>query len=98
MEEKIKLLIEEPILNAGYILDNVSYEKESGANFLRIVVDKKEDYINVNDCVIINDLLSPILDKIDFIEESYIVDMFKRKRMWIIWILILMNLKKQWIF
>lgn len=80
MEERIKALIEKPIMSAGYILDDVLYEKENGANFLRIIIDKKEDYINVNDCVIVNDLLSPILDKIDFIEESYIVDICSKEK------------------
>lgn len=74
MEEKIKELVESKIVEAGYILDQVVYEKENGLNFLRFFIDKKEDYININDCVIVNDILDPILDEMDLIEDSYIVD------------------------
>jgi len=80
MEERIKNLIEGPITDAGYILDSVSYVKESGNYFLRIVVDKADDYININDCVEINRLLDPVLEKIDFIKESYIVDICSKEK------------------
>ncbi len=80
MIEKIKKLIENPINDAGYILDDVLYLKENNNNFLRIIIDKKERIINVNDCVIVNEVLDPILDKIDFIEESYIVDICSKEK------------------
>ena len=80
MIEKIKKLIENPINDAGYILDDVLYLKENNNNFLRIIIDKKERIINVNDCVIVNEVLNPILDKIDFIEESYIVDICSKEK------------------
>lgn len=80
MEERIKDLIESPIQEAGYILDSVNYVKENGTNFLRIVIDRKDDYININDCVKINGLLDPILDKIDFIDDSYIVDICSKEK------------------
>ena len=80
MEEKVKELIQKPIEEAGYILDSVSFEKENSANFLRIVVDKQNDYININDCVTINNLLDPIFDKIDFIDDSYIVDICSKEK------------------
>lgn len=80
MESKIKEFILKPIEDAGYILDSVHYVKENGTNFLRIIIDKKEDYITVNDCVIVNDLLDPILDKMDLIDDSYIVDICSKEK------------------
>lgn len=80
MEDKIKELILKPIEDANYLLDSVSYVKENGANFLRIVIDKKEDYITVNDCVAVNDLLGPIFDEMDFIKDSYIVDICSKEK------------------
>ena len=80
MEEKIKNLIEQPINDAGYILDSVEYLKENGTYFLRIVVDKENDYININDCVKLNGLLDPVLDTIDFINDSYIVDICSKEK------------------
>ena len=67
MEEKVKNSIEKSLNDAGYILTNVIYEKENGSNFLRIFIDKKNDYINVNDCITVNGIINPILDKLDLI-------------------------------
>ena len=80
MEERVKNLIEKPIEEAGYILDSVTYEKEGSTYFLRIVIDKQNDYININDCVKVNGLLDPILDTIDFIDDSYIVDICSKEK------------------
>lgn len=80
MEEKVKNLIETPIVKAGYLLDSVVYEKENGNYFLRIVIDKKDDYITVNDCVEVNNLLDPILDEMDFLTDSYIVDICSKEK------------------
>ncbi len=80
MIEKIRELIEKPINDAGYILDEVLYLQEHNTNFLRIVIDKKESLINVNDCVKVNEILDPILDNIDFINESYIVDICSKEK------------------
>ena len=80
MEERVKSLIEKPIEEAGYILDSVAYEKEGSTYFLRIVIDKQNDYININDCVKVNGLLDPILDTIDFIDDSYIVDICSKEK------------------
>ena len=79
MIEKIRDLIEKPIIDAGYILDDVMYVQENNTNFLRIVIDKNEGLINVNDCVKVNELIDPLLDEID-INESYIVDICSKEK------------------
>ena len=80
MIEKIKDLIEKPITDVGYILDDVMYVQENNTNFLWIFIDKNEGLINVNDCVKVNEVLDPILDDIDFINESYIVDICSKEK------------------
>ena len=80
MEERIKNIIKEPIEKAGYILDSVEYVKENGTYFLRIIIDKENEYITVNDCVEVNGLLDPILDEMDFIKDSYIVDICSKEK------------------
>ena len=79
MEEKVKNLIEESITNLGYILDDVKYVKENGTNFLRIVIDK-EGFITVNDCVKVNDVVNPMLDNSNLIDESYILDICSKEK------------------
>ena len=79
MEEKIKALLEKPINNAGYVLDEVFYGKEDNVNTLRLVIDKY-GYINVGDCVKVNEIVNPILDEEDPIDESYVLDICSKEK------------------
>lgn len=78
-EEKIRQLIEKTIVEKGYELFKVKYEKEDNNNFLRVIIDK-EDFIKVEDCVLINNLISPILDNSNLIKESYILDVCSKEK------------------
>ncbi len=78
-EEKIRQLIEKTIVEKGYELFKVKYEKEDNNNFLRVIIDK-EAFIKVEDCVLINNLISPILDNSDLIKESYILDVCSKEK------------------
>ena len=66
-------------LEKGYELFKVKYEKEDNNNFLRVIIDK-EAFIKVEDCVLINNLISPILDNSDLIKESYILDVCSKEK------------------
>ncbi|MBR1377414.1 MAG: hypothetical protein IJ565_06370 [Bacilli bacterium] len=79
IEEKVRNLIENVIKENNYILDEVVYVKEGSTYFLRIIVDK-DGYINIEDCIKINNLISPLLDDIDFIEGSYILDVCSKEK------------------
>ena len=79
MEEKVRNLIEKTITDNNYILDEVLYVKEEGIKFLRIVIDK-DGFVNVNDCVAVNKLIDPIIEKIDFINESFILDVCSKTK------------------
>ena len=79
IEVKIKNLIEEVITNNGYILDEVVYEKEGSIYFLRVVIDK-EGIMDVEDCVTVSNLINPILDREDPIEDNYILDVCSKEK------------------
>ena len=79
MEEKIRKLLEEEINKAGFILDDVFYGMDEGVNTLRLVIDKK-GYININDCIKVNDIVNPILDKEDPIKDSYVLDVCSKEK------------------
>lgn len=76
---KIKNLIEEPIKNSGFILDEVLYVKEDGNYFLRVIIDKN-GIIDVEDCVTVTKIIDPILDTVDYINDSYILDVCSKER------------------
>ena len=79
MEEKIRNLLQKPIEDAGYILDEVFYGKEDNINTLRLVIDKN-GFINVGDCVKVNEIVNPILDEADPISESYVLDICSKEK------------------
>ena len=76
---KIKDLIESRIVENGYILDEVLYVKEDGNYFLRVVIDKK-GIIDVEDCVTVTRIIDPILDTVDYITDSYILDVCSKEK------------------
>lgn len=79
LEEKIRKLLEKAIEEAGYVLDEVFYGKEDNINTLRLVIDKA-GYINVGDCVKVNEIVNPILDEADPISESYVLDVCSKEK------------------
>ena len=79
LEKKIRDLLEAKIRDAGYILDEVVYEMEDGINFLRLIIDKK-DIITVDDCVVVSNIVNPILDEVDPIDDKYILDVCSKEK------------------
>lgn len=77
--EKVRKLINNDIIEAGYILDQVIYEKEGSIWFLRIVITK-EGIIDIEDCIKVNNIINPILDKEDPIPNSYILDVCSKEK------------------
>ena len=73
MEEKIRNLIEGEVLKLGVSIDSVEYVKEGQNYFLRIVIDRDEP-IDIDKCVEVTNVINPLLDNIDFIDDSYILD------------------------
>lgn len=73
IEEKVLNVILKPINDLGIDVKEVKYEKENGVFYLRIFIDK-EPFINIDDCVEVTNLVNPILDEYDFIDEAYILD------------------------
>lgn len=72
-------LIKDPIEEAGYLLDEVLYEKEDRTNFLRVIIDKN-GIIEVEDCVIVSKIINPLLDDADLIETNYILDVCSKEK------------------
>ena len=79
MEEKIRNLIEGEVLKLGVSIDSVEYVKEGQNYFLRIVIDRDEP-IDIDKCVEVNNVINPLLDDIDFIDDSYILDITTKEK------------------
>lgn len=72
-EKKAEALILPIIEKNGYELVDVEYVREGSNWFLRAYVDKNGGF-TVNDCEKVSREFSDLLDKEDFIEESYILE------------------------
>ena len=79
IEDKVRALIEKIILDMGIILDSIVYEKEGNNYFLRIVIDR-DGGVDVDTCVEVTHVISPLLDKEDFIPNSYILDISSKEK------------------
>lgn len=79
--EKVRPHIESVIVENGYILDTVEYVKEGSMYFLRVVIDK-EGFIDLDDCVKVSELINPIIDTLDFLEDSYTLDVCSKEKGW----------------
>ncbi len=77
--ETIKLSIEEPLKKVNIVVDSISFEKEGKYNFLRIVLDKING-IDLDTIVMATNLINPIIDELDLIEEEYILDVLSKER------------------
>lgn len=76
---RVKGLIEDSLNECGYILDEVLYVKEDGNYYLRIIIDKN-GIIDVEDCVKVTKVVDPMLDNIDYITDSYILDVCSKEK------------------
>ena len=73
IEEKVTKLVEPIIENLGYELYDVEYAKEGKNYFLRIFIDSEKG-IDLNDCEKVNDSITDILDKENYIKEQYFLE------------------------
>ena len=76
---KVEELLKKAVEDEGYILDEVIYEKEDGNYFLRVIIDKK-GIIDIEDCVKVTHLVDPLLDTVDYIKDSYILDVCSKEK------------------
>ncbi len=72
-ESRTEKLLEPILKDHGFELVDVEYVKEAGSWHLRAYIDK-EGGITIDDCEVVNRELSDVMDREDFIPESYILE------------------------
>lgn len=73
MLEKIKEMVENPLKKEKIEVVDVYFEDENGVSNLYIIIDKKP-YVDIDTCVLATNIINPILDEADLIEESYVLN------------------------
>jgi ribosome maturation factor RimP len=82
IETQLKLLkekISEVLSKEKIIVDEVTYRKEGTINVLEIVLDQ-EGGIDLDTIVDATNIINPIVDEMDFIDESFIMDVVSKER------------------
>ena len=74
IENKVTELLEQIIIDLGYELYDVIYAKEGKEYYLRIIIDKPDASIDINDCEKVNNAINDILDEADYIKEQYFLE------------------------
>lgn len=82
IETELKLLkekISNVLSSKNIIVDDVTYRKEGSINFLEIVLDQ-DGGIDLDTIVDATNIINPIVDEMDFIDESFIMDVVSKER------------------
>ena len=77
--EKIRSEIEEPMKEMNILVDSVIYEKEGKYNYLKITLDRVNG-LDIDTIVEATHVINPIVDKLDLIDEEYILDISSKER------------------
>lgn len=75
MEERIKSCIEGPLKDINMIVDSINFN----GNDLNIVLDS-DSVIDLDRIVEASHLINDILDKEDFIKDSYMLDISSKEK------------------
>ena len=82
IETELNLLkekISKVLSSKNIIVDEVTYRKEGTINFLEIVLDQ-DGGIDLDTIVDATNIINPIVDEMDFIDESFIMDVVSKER------------------
>ncbi|MCR5357867.1 MAG: ribosome maturation factor RimP [Lachnospiraceae bacterium] len=73
IENRTEALLQPILGKKGFTLWSVEYIKEGADRYLRVYIDKERG-ITIDDCVSVSRELSEKLDRDDFIEDAYILE------------------------
>ncbi len=71
---KVAPLVEPLTAEFGLILWDIRFIKEGASWILRVVIDREDAPVSINDCVDVSRRLSPLLDEADPIPQSYCLE------------------------
>lgn len=82
MKEKLDIIkkeITKPMEELEIIVDKVEFVNENNYNFLKIELDKVNG-IDLDTIVEATNIINPIIDRLDLIEEEYVLDISSKER------------------
>ena len=77
--DELKGLISEPMQEMNITIDSIDYVLENNYHFLKIVLDRVSG-IDLDTIVEATNIINPIIDKANLIDEEYILDISSKER------------------
>ena len=77
--EKLKEAVNKALKEKEIYVSNIEFKEEKKYKFLTIELDKIGG-IDLDTIVEATDIINPIVDKYDFIEDSYILDVISKEQ------------------
>ena len=79
MENKVKELLKGKLDELNMVVDSVALEKENNQLYLRICLDSP-DIIDIDKVVLATNIINPIMDDADLIDEKYILEVYGKSK------------------
>ena len=73
LSDRLWTLLEPVVIESGYELVDINYRQDNKRNILDIVIDKEEG-ITVDDCAVISEKVSLLLDVEDLFQHKYYLE------------------------
>lgn len=80
MKNNLNELVKNELKEMNVFIDDVFSEEENNQNYLRIVIDREGDYINLEEITKISELLNKVIDEKDLAEDNQIVDVYTKTK------------------
>ena len=77
--EEIRKNLTPSLEKLNIIITDITYSKKGKYNFLTIELDK-EGGLDLDSIVEASNVINPIIDKLDLIDDSYILDVISKER------------------
>ncbi len=79
MKEKVEEALRDAIRPLNLVVSDVYVVKEEGNTYLKIELDSNT-IIDLNRIVEASKIINPIMDRLDLIEEEYILDIYAKEK------------------
>lgn len=79
MKEQIINVVGEKLEKLDVWIDDVYSDKEGTNNYVHIVLDSNK-IISINTVVMATRIINPLIDKIDLMDEPYILDIYAKSK------------------
>lgn len=77
--EEIRRAITGPMQEMDIIVESITYENQGNYNFMTIELDKVNG-IDLDTIVAATEIINPIIDELDLIDDSYILDIISKEK------------------